>query len=93
MSTVEERLAVLEALNVEQTRILQKLEEMPVTCAERGILIQQIMEADLPSRVQGLEGSMTFAKRWGGIAFAAIVTLLSREWIAAVWVALQRAFA
>lgn len=78
---IAERLTTLEVLLRNQTVILSELREMPKTCAARGVQLQTVMDANLDNRVQDIEGTMRFQKKWGGLVAATLLTLTTREWL------------
>lgn len=73
---IHERLTKLEVQNEQQLAILTKMAGLPEMCASRGVQIQSLLDADLPTRVTKLEGTNQYLK-WVASVTAGVVAWLS----------------
>ena len=82
---IEVRLARIEAHNEYQNQLLEKLVDLPLACASRGVQLQSLMDADLPKRVQSLEKDVSVGRKViGGFIAATMVFLTNKYWAAAL---------
>jgi len=90
--SIKDRLARIEAHSEYQTKLLEGLAPLPLSCAARGVELKTLIDANLPHRVQKLENDIGVGKKVLGVFTVVSVTVMTNKYWATLVATLQNAF-